>query len=46
LDDLEAARQRLADAGLALGGVEGDPGICLYFTLRDPDGNLLLVCER
>ena len=46
VDDLEAARQGLADAGLALGGVEGDPGICLYFTLRDPDGNLLLVCDR
>ncbi|WP_206641846.1 VOC family protein [Nonomuraea polychroma] len=45
VDDVEATR-RLAAAGLEPTPIEGDPDTCLYFTVRDPDGNILLICDR
>ena len=26
--------------------VEGDAAVCLFFTVRDPDGNVLLITDR
>ncbi|GAA4155230.1 hypothetical protein GCM10022286_03900 [Gryllotalpicola daejeonensis] len=44
--DLDATRARLESEGLSPTAIEGDPAMCLFFTLRDPDGNILLVCDR
>ena len=44
--DLGLQRDRLAGGGLEVGPVEGDPEVCLFFTTRDPDGNILLVTDR
>ena len=42
--DIEAARKSLADR--EPGPISGDERTCLWFTTTDPDGNLLLVCDR
>jgi catechol 2,3-dioxygenase-like lactoylglutathione lyase family enzyme len=46
VDDLDAARDRLAAAGAAPSPVDGSPEVCLFVTARDPDGNTLLVVDR
>lgn len=46
VDDVVAFRQRCVEAGLPAGDVEGDPDVCLFATLADPDGNTLLVVDR
>lgn len=45
-DDLEGTRRSLAFAGVEVGAVEGDPGVCLFFTAKDLDGNTLLFTDR
>lgn len=42
VDDLAAARRGFPDAS----AVDGDPAVCLFFSARDPDGNVLLVVDR
>lgn len=44
--DLGLQHARLASGGLEVSAVEGDPEVCLFFTARDPDGNILLVTDR
>lgn len=44
--DLGAARARLAQAGGEPGQIEGDQAVCRFFTAHDPDGNVLLICDR
>ncbi|HWK93259.1 MAG TPA: VOC family protein [Luteimicrobium sp.] len=44
--DLDATRERFAAEGRGPGTVEGDPAVCRFFTLQDPDGNVVLVCDR
>jgi predicted enzyme related to lactoylglutathione lyase len=46
VDDVDAARERLVAAGLTPSGIDGDPAVCRFFTTTDPDGNVLLVCDR
>lgn len=43
VDDLQA---RLSIEGYAVTNVTGDPDVCRFFSMRDPDGNVLLVCDR
>ena len=45
-DDLEGLRGRLDAEGLAPSPVDGSPDMCLFFTVNDPDGNVLLVVDR
>src|SRR6478672_8724421 len=45
-DDLEDLRGRLDAEGLVPSPVDGSPEMCLFFTVDDPDGNLLLVVDR
>ncbi len=44
--DLRVTRDRLHAEGLAPSPVEGSEDVCLFFTLKDPDGNVLLVVDR
>lgn len=44
--DLGAARARVAQAGGEPGDVDGDAAVCRFFTAHDPDGNVLLICDR
>ncbi|MGN6636296.1 MAG: VOC family protein [Oryzihumus sp.] len=46
VDDLEDLHDRLDAEGLAPSPVNGWPEMCLFFTVNDPDGNLLLVVDR
>ena len=46
VDDLEDLHDRLDAEGLAPSPVNGSPEMCLFFTVNDPDGNLLLVVDR
>lgn len=46
VEDLDAARARLDAAGWAPSAVDGAADVCLFFTVRDPDGNTLLVVDR
>ncbi len=43
--DIEAARAELVGRGVDVGGIEDVGGGVLYATVRDPDGNLLLLQE-
>lgn len=45
-DDLEAARARLAATGAGVSTVQGSADRCLFLTVDDPDGNVLLVVDR
>lgn len=44
--DLRATRDRLDAEGLAPSPVQGAEDVCLFFTVQDPDGNVLLVVDR
>lgn len=44
--DVEALRERFAADGVEMSEVMGDPDRCRFFTIRDPDRNLLLVTDR
>ena len=46
VEDVFATHARMADEGYAVTNVTGDPAICSYFSMRDPDGNVLLICDR
>lgn len=46
VDDLDRVHRALSDASAAPTTMEGDPEICLFFTVRDPDGNQVLVVDR
>src|SRR5215475_5056038 len=45
VDDLDATHARLGDEGTT-GELMGDPRVCRFFTMVDPDSNTLLVCDR
>jgi len=44
--DVEATRERFVADGRNPGEIEGDAAVCRFFTLQDPDGNVVLVCDR
>jgi catechol 2,3-dioxygenase-like lactoylglutathione lyase family enzyme len=44
--DLTATHERFTTEERCPGAIEGDPAVCRYFTLHDPDGNVVLVCDR
>ncbi|KAB8191814.1 VOC family protein [Nonomuraea phyllanthi] len=44
--DLDQARSRLEGHGCEPGAIEGDPEVCRFFAVQDPDGNTLLVTDR
>lgn len=46
VDDAEAFRGRCVEQDLRPGPVEGDPEVCLFLTLQDPDDNVVLVVDR
>jgi predicted enzyme related to lactoylglutathione lyase len=46
VDDLDATHARMLVEGREVTRVNGDPEICRFFSMRDPDGNVLLVCDR
>jgi predicted enzyme related to lactoylglutathione lyase len=46
VDDVEAARRRLADEGVELGGEVIDSGVCHIAVFFDPDGNALQLHRR
>ena len=43
--DIEAARAELISLGVDVGGIDDVGGGVLYASVRDPDGNLLLLQE-
>lgn len=45
VEDVHAFRET-CPADWQPGPVEGDPTVCLFLTLRDPDGNVVLVVDR
>ncbi|NUO61530.1 MAG: VOC family protein [Hamadaea sp.] len=44
VEDLDSAYARLQ--AVVTSGIDGDPAVCRFFTMPDPDGNTLLVCDR
>jgi catechol-2,3-dioxygenase len=46
VEDLQAMRKLLADAGIDAGAVNGDDQTCFWFTAADLDGNTLLIVDR
>jgi catechol 2,3-dioxygenase-like lactoylglutathione lyase family enzyme len=44
--DVEAARTRLEEAGIAFDGDTIDTGVCHMAFFRDPDGNALMLHHR
>jgi predicted enzyme related to lactoylglutathione lyase len=46
VDDVEAARARLAERGVAFGGDTFDTGVCHMAFFADPDGNPLMLHHR
>jgi hypothetical protein len=44
--DLDQARSDLEGQGCEPSAIEGAPEICRFFTLQDPDGNVLPVTDR
>ena len=46
VDDVTDFQERCSGQGRAAEPVGGDPDVCLFFTLRDPDGNAVLVVDR
>lgn len=46
VDDVATFADRCRTAGLRTSPVEGDPTVCLFLTLLDPDDNTVLVVDR
>jgi predicted enzyme related to lactoylglutathione lyase len=46
VDDVEAARTRLQDAGVEFRGETLDSGVCQMAIFADPDGNSLMLHHR
>lgn len=46
VEDIDSVHERLAGQGYAVTNVIGDAAVCRYFSMRDPDGNVLLICDR
>ena len=46
VEDVFETHARMVDEGYAVTNVTGDPEVCLFFSMRDPDGNVLLICDR
>jgi hypothetical protein len=46
VEDVFASHTQMLDQGYAVTNVAGDPGVCLFYSMRDPDGNVLLICDR
>jgi predicted enzyme related to lactoylglutathione lyase len=46
VDDVEAARERLASAGVGFDGETRDTGVCHMAFLHDPQGNPLMLHHR
>lgn len=46
VDDLDATHARLTADAHSVTDVTGDPDVCRFFTMRDADGNILLICDR
>ena len=46
VEDLTGMRDSLLRNGHGVSVVEGDPNTCLFFTVRDLDGNVLLLTDR
>jgi hypothetical protein len=46
VEDVLETHARMVDDGYATTNVTGDPDVCLFFSMRDPDGNVLLICDR
>ena len=46
VDDVEAARSELEDAGVRFAGDTIDSGVCHMAIFRDPDGNALMFHNR
>ena len=46
VDDVEAARRELEDAGVEFLGETMDSGVCLQAPFKDPDGNVLILHRR
>ena len=44
--DLDGRRLEFEAADCTTTEVEGDAAVCLFFTVRDPDGNVLLITDR
>ena len=46
VEDIEAARRKLAQAGVTFTGDTFDTGVCHMAFFRDPDGNALMLHHR
>ena len=46
VEDMEAARRKLAQAGVTFTGDTFDTGVCHMAFFRDPDGNALMLHHR
>jgi predicted enzyme related to lactoylglutathione lyase len=46
VEDMEAARTKLAEAGVTFTGDTFDTGVCHMAFFRDPDGNALMLHHR
>lgn len=46
VDDLDGRRLEFKAADCTTTDVEGDAAVCLFFTVRDLDGNVLLITDR
>lgn len=46
VEDMEAARARLQDAGVQFAGETFDTGVCLMALFSDPNGNALMLHHR
>jgi catechol 2,3-dioxygenase-like lactoylglutathione lyase family enzyme len=44
--DLDGFHANSERGGLAPTAIDGDASICRFFTLRDPDGNTILIVDR
>ena len=46
VEDLAAKHAELGAAGTSPSVIEGDASVCLFFTVRDLDGNVVLITDR
>lgn len=46
VDDIHAFRRRCLEDALTPTDVVGDPLVCEFFSMQDPDGNVVLVVSR
>lgn len=46
VSDIRQAHREAEDRGLAPSPIDGDPDVCLFYTLHDPDQNVLLFVDR